>query len=36
MDNAREIRDLVGLINEAYKEKRYLDLADYYDEYLIR
>ena len=36
MDNAREIKDLVGLINEAYEEKRYLDLADYYDEYLIR
>lgn len=36
MDNAREIKDLVSLINEAYKEKRYLDLADYYDEYLIR
>lgn len=36
MDNAREIRELVGLMNEAYKEKRYLDLADYYDEYLIR
>jgi len=36
MDNAREIRDLFGLINEAYKEKRYLDLADFYEEYLIR
>lgn len=36
MDNAREIKDLVGLIYVAYKEKRYLDLADYYEEYLIR
>lgn len=36
MDNAREIKDLVSLMNEAYKEKRYLDLSDYYDEYLIR
>ena len=36
MDNTREIKDLAGLITVAYKEKRYLDLADYYEEYLIR
>ncbi len=36
MENNEHIKDLIVLMESAYKEKRYLDLADYYDEYQIR
>lgn len=35
MNNERHIEELLELMQSAYKEKRYLDLADYYDEYQI-